>query len=168
MNHLQVDSRAGTLSFRDRTIACAIGHSGTCPASEKIEGDGRTPLGSWPLRGALFRRGRSERPINLALPWRWIGQQDGWSDDPVDPCYNRPIRLPSRYGAERLIRNDPLYDIIVVLGHNDAPPVPGEGSAIFFHIWNEGKPTEGCVAISRLEMENLLPKILVGDHLVVR
>ena len=60
-----------------------------------------------------------------------------------------------------------LYDVVLVLGHNDAPPVPGEGSAIFFHLWNEEKPlaersTEGCVAIARADMEALLPMLRPG------
>ena len=75
-------------------------------------------------------------------------------DDPADPAYNRPVRLPHPFSAETLQREDMLYDVVLVLGHNDAPPVPGAGSAIFFHLWNEAKPadqrtTEGCVAIAR-------------------
>lgn len=99
----------------------------------------------------------------LKLPWRWIGQKDGWSDDPLDPSYNRPVTLPHPFSAETLIREDPLYDIIVILGHNDAPPVPGCGSAIFFHIWNASKPTEGCVAIGRKDIGALLPQLELGD-----
>ncbi len=131
---MRVDCKALTLSFNDRTIPCSIGRSGTCPAEEKAEGDGCTPLGSWPIRGVLFRPGRSAPPIGLTLPWHWIGEPDGWSDDPSDPSYNCPVRLPHPYSAEKLTRDDPLYDVIVVLGHNDAPPEPGKGSAIFLGI----------------------------------
>jgi len=49
-----------------------------------------------------------------------------------------------------------------VLGHNDAPPVPGRGSAIFFHL-SEGRPTAGCVAVERDDMLRLLPLLVPGD-----
>jgi len=59
---------------------------------------------------------------------------------------------------------DVAYDIVIVLGHNDAPPVRGMGSAIFWHIWVPGeggspKPTEGCVAIAREKMDSILPML---------
>lgn len=153
--------------FKDKIIPCTIGRSGACPAEDKTEGDGCTPLGSWPIRGALFRPGRSAPPEGFALPWRWIGAQDGWSDDPADPCYNRPARLPHPYNAEALVRDDALYDVIVVIGHNDTPPKPGKGSAIFFHLWNDGQPTEGCVAIAREEMGGILSRLAAGDVLEI-
>lgn len=160
MNILRVDANAQTLSYQGRIIPCAIGRSGPCPADQKREGDGHTPLGRWPVRCVLFRPGRTTPPAGIKLPWRWTGLHDGWSDDPGDPSYNRPVKLPHPFSAETLIRDDALYDIIVILGHNDAPPAAGKGSAIFFHIWNAGqngaKPTEGCVAISRKDMNSLL------------
>ena len=39
--------------------------------------------------------------------------------------YNRPVRLPYPASAETLWRDDHLYDLVVVLGHNDAPVRPG-------------------------------------------
>ncbi|MBN9558912.1 MAG: hypothetical protein J0I26_15420, partial [Alphaproteobacteria bacterium] len=47
-----------------------------------------------------------------------------------------------------LWRDDHLYDVIVVLGFNDDPVVPGAGSAIFLHVARDDYgPTEGCVAL---------------------
>ena len=101
------------------------------------------------------------------LPWRWLRPDDGWSDDVRDPAYNRPIRHPHAFSAERLWREDGLYDIIVVLGHNDAPPKPDAGSAIFLHCWRDGAPTEGCVAIARDDLLALLPLLHAGDVLEI-
>jgi len=161
---IRVDAAARVLRLGDWAVPCAIGRSGLCAAADKREGDGCTPDGTWPLRAALFRPGRAAPPPGLALPWRWTHATDGWSDDPADPVYNRPVRLPHRYRTEALHRDDMLYDIIIVLGHNDAPPVSGLGSAIFFHLWNAARPaddraTEGCVAIARDAMEALLPRL---------
>lgn len=165
MSVIRVDTGAGRLSFGEIEIPCTIGRGGTCVATDKREGDGCTPLGLWPIRGVLLRPGKVE-PEGIRLPWRWVREGDGWSDDPADPAYNRPVHLPRPFSAENLLRDDEAYDVIVVLGHNDAPPVPGQGSAIFFHL-SEGRPTAGCVAVERDDMLRLLPLLAPGDGLEI-
>lgn len=160
---IRVDSSALMLTGPDgSSLPCTIGRAGACPAAEKREGDGMTPLGTWPIRGTLFRPGRAAPPAGLRLPWRWIRAGDGWSDAPGDPEYNRPVRHPHGHSAERLEREDGLYDVIVLLGHNDAPVVPGMGSAIFLHC-SEGRPTEGCVAVEKPALLDLLRQLAPGD-----
>lgn len=166
MTVVRVDCSAGRLTFGDFEIACTIGRSGACLGTDKREGDGCTPLGIWPIRGVLLRPGKVE-PAGIRLPWRWIRLNDGWSDDITDPAYNRPVRLPRPFSAESLIRSDDAYDVVVVLGHNDAQPVPGRGSAIFFHL-SEGRPTAGCVAVDRDDMLRLLPLLVPGDTMDIR
>jgi L,D-peptidoglycan transpeptidase YkuD (ErfK/YbiS/YcfS/YnhG family) len=169
---ISVDTAALTLTVDAdgivRSIPCSIGRSGAVGGAEKREGDGATPLGDWPIRSVLFRHARAAPPVGLRLPWRWIGESDGWSDDVADPAYNRPVRHPHAFSAERLVRADGLYDVIVVLGHNDAPPRPGAGSAIFLHCWNEAKPTEGCVAIDKDALLAILPSLRPGDSVTIR
>lgn len=164
---IRVDTQARTLSFAGRTTLCTVGKSGACAAGDKREGDGCTPLGLWPIRGVLLRPGRVTIEQAPRIPWRWTREADGWSDDPDDPAYNRPVLLPRSWSHERLRRDDAAYDIIVVLGHNDAPPVPGMGSAIFWHLWvpgEDGAPraTEGCIAIAREDMDRILPELKPG------
>jgi len=164
---IRVDVRARTMRLGSLTFPCVIGKGGALPAEDKREGDGATPLGTWGLRGVLLRPDRVGALWAPALPWRWLRPDDGWSDDPADPVYNRPVTLPHRFGHERLWREDQAYDVIVILAHNDAPPVPGRGSAIFFHQWvldADGAPkaTEGCVAVSPQAMRELLPLLRPG------
>ncbi|CAN5360314.1 L,D-transpeptidase family protein [soil metagenome] len=159
---IRVDVGMRTLRLGALTVPCVIGKGGALSAEDKREGDGATPLGTWGLCGVLLRPDRMDAALAPALPWRWLRQDDGWSDDPADPAYNRPVTLPHRFGHERLWRDDQAYDVIVVLAHNDAPPQPGGGSAIFFHQWVPGadgapRPTEGCVAVSPEAMRDLLP-----------
>ncbi len=159
---LQVDTARLTLSADGVTTPCGIGRSGSIAAADKREGDGCTPLGSWPLRSALVRLDRFLSPTSplpaSPLPWRGLGRFDGWSDDPADAAYNTLVRLPHPFSAEELWRADGLYDIIVTLGYNDAPTVPGRGSAIFLHCTAPGHPfTAGCVAIDREALLALLP-----------
>lgn len=161
MSVIRVDTGAGRLVFGEIEMPCTIGRGGACAAMDKREGDGCTPLGVWPIRGVLLRPGKMEAK-GICLPWRWVREGDGWSDDPADHAYNRPVQLPRPFSAENLLRDDDAYDVIVVLGHNDAPPVPGKGSAIFFHL-SEGRPTAGCVAVERVDMLKLLRLLMPGD-----
>lgn len=168
MTLIRVDARALRLEVDGLSMPCVIGKGGFLPAVDKREGDGATPLGRWPVRGVLLRPDRPAAVVApLALPWRWIGPDDGWCDDAGDAAYNRPVRLPYGAGHERLNRDDQAYDAIVVLGHNDAPPVAGRGSAIFFHQWvlRDGVPgaTEGCVAIAPEDMRRVLPMLSAGS-----
>lgn len=144
---------------------CAIGRGGIRP--DKREGDGGTPVGAFPLRRLLYRPDRLAPPAT-ALPAGAIAPDDGWCDDPAHPDYNRPVRLPFAAGHEVLWREDAIYDLIVVLGHNDDPPVPGLGSAVFLHVAKSGyEPTAGCVALARDDLLALLAVCRPGDRLVV-
>lgn len=153
----------GKLVLGARTVRCALGPSGVVPASEKREGDGATPAGLWPIREVFYRPDRGHTPVTR-LPVRALAPQDGWCDSPDDLAYNRAVSLPYPASAEALWREDHIYDIIVVLGHNDDPVVTGLGSAIFLHISRpDYSPTQGCVAISRSDLEALLELAQPGD-----
>lgn len=153
----------GRLDWRGETLRCALGRGGVIAAKSKKEGDGASPAGDWPARRALYRPDRIARPAT-ALPLQAISADDGWCDDPADPAYNRPVRLPYPARHETLTRADGLYDLVVVLGHNDDPPVAGLGSAIFLHCAHpEFRPTQGCVALAREELARLLGVLAPGD-----
>ena len=136
----------GILRWRGRRFACAIGSGGV--RSNKREGDGATPAGRFPLRRVLYRPDRVAPP-RTTLPIVPLSPQDGWCDDPGHPLYNEPLRLPHHARHEELWRADHVYDLIVILGHNDAPAVPGLGSAVFLHVAQpDYAPTAGCVAVA--------------------
>jgi L,D-peptidoglycan transpeptidase YkuD (ErfK/YbiS/YcfS/YnhG family) len=154
----------GRFLLGDRTLRCALGRSGVIEAAAKREGDGMSPLGTFALRRLLFRPDRGT--VATSLPAAPIEPLDGWCDDPGDPRYNRPVGLPYPASAERLWREDGVYDLVVVLGHNDTPPVPGLGSAIFLHLARPAyEPTEGCVALARPDLEAVLQRAGPGDFL---
>ncbi len=144
----------GVAWWDGRRLRCALGRGGI--AAAKREGDGATPAGAWPMRRLLYRADRLARPTTR-LPATPLAPSDGWCDDPADARYNRPVTLPYRGRAERLWRDDGVYDLIVPLGYNDAPPVPGCGSAIFLHLAHaDYAPTEGCVALSLADVIAML------------
>jgi len=129
-------------------LRAAHGRSGVIPAAAKREGDGATPSGLLRLVRVLYRADRIKPPA-CAVPLEPIGPQDGWCDDPADPAYNKPVRLPYPASHEELWRADHVYDVIGVLDWNLSPVTPGCGSAIFFHVATpDYAPTAGCVALA--------------------
>ena len=147
---------------------CCLGRSGVIAAEDKREGDGCSPIGVWPIRRVLYRPDRMPcPPTRLAVSP--LDPSDGWCDAPLDPAYNRAVRLPYPASAENLWRDDEVYDLIVILGHNDDPPVPGMGSAIFLHLARpDGAPTEGCVALMRPVLLRLLAEATPGAAVEIR
>jgi L,D-peptidoglycan transpeptidase YkuD (ErfK/YbiS/YcfS/YnhG family) len=156
----------GTLTVAGRSFKCVIGRAGA--RANKKEGDGATPVGRFALRRVLYRADRGGKP-ETSLPVAVIAADDGWCDAPMDPAYNRPVKLPYRSSAEKMTRDDRLYDLVVVLGHNDAPVKPGAGSAIFLHVAPEnGGPTAGCVGLSPNDLREVLKLVDAKSTLVVK
>jgi L,D-peptidoglycan transpeptidase YkuD (ErfK/YbiS/YcfS/YnhG family) len=144
----------GHLTHDNLTFRCALGRSGI--RAEKHEGDGVTPVGTFPLRRLHVRADRMTLP-KTGLPTRVIRPLDGWCDDPQHPAYNTLITLPFTASREVMWREDNVYDLIVEIGYNDAPPIAGAGSAIFMHVAKpDFAPTEGCVALNAEDLKKLL------------
>lgn len=146
----------GKFSGTGITCRCAIGKGGIVGALQKREGDGASPLGAWAMKRVFYRPDRLARPAT-GLPVVPLRETDGWCDDAGHRLYNRPVTLPFAASHEKLWREDHVYDLIVELGHNDDPVVPGLGSAIFFHLARpDYAPTEGCVAVAQEDMLAIL------------
>ena len=155
------------LSYKNLGARCCIGSGGLI--IDKKEGDGCTPIGSWPLRRVFYRPDREQKPITV-LPKSKITKKMGWCDDSLDlNNYNSLIETPYKYKHERLWRDDNIYDIVVELGYNDRSPILGKGSAIFMHIAREGfPPTKGCIALGKIDLLNLLSKIDVEENIEIK
>lgn len=134
-------------AFGAKQWPASVGRSGI--AVKQREGDGVSPVGCWPIRRVLYRPDRLAPP-QTCFDVAALAPDDGWCDAPDHPDYNRPVKLPFAASHEEMWRADDLYDIVVVLGQNDDPVVPGAGSAVFLHIAREGfTPTEGCAGLTR-------------------
>lgn len=146
----------GLVTVGQRSFPCALGRSGI--KAVKREGDGATPLGVYRLVRIYYRADKVRRPTTR-LPVVRIRPDDGWCDAPHDRNYNRWVRHPYPASAERLWRDDDLYDLVVVLSHNERPRVRNRGSAVFLHVARPGlKPTEGCVAMRRGDLLRVLER----------
>ncbi|MEP4195036.1 MAG: L,D-transpeptidase family protein [Aliishimia sp.] len=146
-----------------RLYPCTLGKGGL--TRNKREGDGATPRGTHKIIGLLYRPDRIARPNAWAHP---IGPRDLWSDAADDINYNKMVRTPYASSHETLRRADPLYDLVLLTDWNWPNAVPGRGSAIFIHQWRRpGYATEGCIALSRKNLRELVSRITLKTRLIV-
>lgn len=151
--------------FAGRILPVSLGRSGV--SIDKHEGDGATPAGTHRIIGLLFRPDRIA--AKSLPPWaRPIRLQDRWCDLSGHPDYNHLTRKPFGKSAERLMRADPLYDLILPLDWNWPEAEPGKGSAIFIHQWRRpGFPTAGCLAFCRADLMFLARHAAPGTRVIV-
>lgn len=152
------------------TFPCAIGKTGL--SINKTEGDKATPCGKFPLRQVFYRPDKYVHGIQTSLPSSALKTDDGWCDDPKDINYNKHIKLPYGASHEKLWREDHIYDIILVVGHNDEPVVPLKGSAIFIHLSRldeKGRygPTDGCLSFNEDDLLHILRLITPESCLII-
>jgi L,D-peptidoglycan transpeptidase YkuD (ErfK/YbiS/YcfS/YnhG family) len=145
-----------TLEINGKTYPCTLGRAGVILPVDKKEGDGKTPIGIFPLRQLIYRADRVEKPAT-GLATEILTPDTGWCEDPTHPDYNRKITLPHPAVHDRMTRDDHVYDYVVVIGYNDAPVIFGKGSAIFMHLARpDFTPTAGCVGLKTSDMLEVL------------
>ena len=149
--------KSGYLEYKNLKFRCALGKAGI--KKKKKEGDNITPKGTFKIIRVYYRRDKIKN-ITASIKKRKIKKNIGWCDDPVSNSYNKEIKLPSKFGHEKLYRKDNLYDLILVLNYNINPVIKNKGSAIFIHIAKKNyKPTAGCIALKQRDLLELLKNI---------
>lgn len=145
-----------------RTLA-AIGENGM--TASKCEGDRKTPIG-------LFRMGTGfgtmPPPAGCEWPYRLVGQNDYWVDDPSSPDYNQWVNFEGdpkeRWKSFERLAISP-YAYAAVIRYNDSPVVAGRGSAIFLHLWGgPDSASAGCVTVARDEVVRILQWLVPERH----
>jgi L,D-peptidoglycan transpeptidase YkuD (ErfK/YbiS/YcfS/YnhG family) len=148
--------------YLGRRFPVSVGRGGI--GVKRGEGDGVTPRGRLRLEAVLVRADRGAPGFGAA-----IGPGLGWSDDPRDPCYNRPVRRPHAFSHEAMRRADRQYDLVAVTDWNRDPVVPGAGSAIFLHVWRRPRhPTAGCIAFAAGDLAWILARWTPRSRVIVR
>ena len=154
---IHVNYKKRLLSYDGISFFCIFGRDGV--TENKIEGDWKTPTGTFPIRKIYYRNDRIEK-LETKIESTPISQDDIWCDDSQTPEYNTITKLPFSGSHENLWRDDELYDMVIVIGYNDKPAIPNKGSAIFIHLIKENMQyTKGCIAIKKEDMLSLIKKI---------
>lgn len=151
----------GLLSFNNNVHNCSLGKTGI--TALKAEGDGATPIGNFKILYGFYRSDRIQLPATL-IPMIPITKTMGWCDDAQNASYNQLVTLPNRFSHEKLMRDDRLYDVCLVLDYNIPRNISylgrNKGSAIFLHITRkQNAPTQGCIAVEPKLMMRLLPSL---------
>jgi D-alanyl-D-alanine dipeptidase len=172
---LQRYARAGSGAWRavGEPIAVVLGRAGYAwgdgvhgsgapdgrPGPLKREGDGRSPAGVFAV--GTVHGYATAAPDGSLLPYEQASAQQRCVDDPRAPEYNRIVEAGTRgeswRSAERMRRDDAVYELALDIEHNRAPVVPGHGSCIFAHVWvNAQTPVAGCTGMPLSELKGLL------------
>ncbi|MDB4231420.1 L,D-transpeptidase family protein [Candidatus Pelagibacter sp.] len=144
-----------TLIIDDFKLRCCVGKKGL--NSNKKEGDHSTPKGLFHLRKLYFRKDHVGIP-KCKINKKAIKKNMAWCDNPNHKKYNEEIKTQNKNLKETLHREDYKYDFIISISHNEKK-IPGKGSAVFIHLTNDYKPTEGCIALKKKDFEILLKLI---------
>ena len=145
------------LLYKGYKLKCCVGKSGITDL--KKEGDLATPKGTFNIGVFYYRKDKIYLP-KCKIKKKIIKKNMGWCNDSKSKEYNQEIRFPFKYGAEKLFRQDRIYDLLINIKYNFSPAIKKKGSAIFLHISNNKyTPTEGCVAISKKDFLKILPLI---------
>jgi L,D-peptidoglycan transpeptidase YkuD (ErfK/YbiS/YcfS/YnhG family) len=179
-------STTGSLSLWQRAGGCWLERAGPWSvwlgrngvSAHHREGDDTTPAGAFGIGPVIY--GAAPDP-GVAYRYQRLDCGDWWDEDPSSPAYNTFVQLrcgerPSFGGAsEPLWLSPSAYAYFALIDYNTRPVVPGAGSAIFIHV-SFGAPTDGCVALPRGELVELLrwlapsrsPLIVIGTAARIR
>ncbi|HEX3816988.1 MAG TPA: L,D-transpeptidase family protein [Chthoniobacterales bacterium] len=131
------------------------------PGRHKHERDGRAPAGIFEI-GKIYTYDAA-LPPGADFPFHQVTTADAWIDDSSSPNYNRfvtiddPAHPPPWFAKEKMRHNDFAYRWLVEIRHNADPPLPNDGSAIFFHIRRgPTRPTAGCTTMAESDLVRLI------------
>ena len=133
-----------------------IGRNGA--TKNKVEGDGKTPIGKYE-RGLCFGT-HEEKEISIN-DYIKIDENMYWIDDIRSKYYNQMVDITKVKkdwkSAEHLIEYPRQYEYAIEIKTNKEN-IPCKGSAIFLHCSIEN-PTSGCVAIKKENMKLIFEKL---------
>ena len=136
---------------------CCVGKNGI--SSEKIEGDNKTPKGSFEIEKLYYRSDRVSKPFTK-LKCVKINKTMGWCNDIRDNTnYNKLVDTRKKIRHEKLYRKDFKYDLIIPIKYNWEKKILGKGSCIFLHLTKNYKPTAGCIALNKKDFLIMLKLI---------
>ena len=146
-----------TLIYDDFVFRFCVGKNGF--TKNKIEGDNKTPKGTFGLEHLYYRKDRIDKP-QTSIKCKKISKNMGWCDDVKFPKkYNQLVKIQDKFNYEKLKRHDHKYDLFIPILYNSKNVIPYKGSAIFIHLTKNYKTTNGCIALKKTDFLILLKLI---------
>ena len=152
-----------TLIFDEFKFKCAIGKNGL--KKNKIEGDKSTPKGIFSLGKLYYRSDRVPKP-ETNLTTKNITKNIGWCDIPNNKYYNQEVTSLRNVNKENFFRKDNKYNYLIVINYNKNK-IKNKGSAIFIHLTQDYKATNGCIAINENDFLILVKLISKKTHIKI-
>tara|TARA_B100000029_G_C17537068_1_gene945290 strand:+ start:829 stop:1323 length:495 start_codon:yes stop_codon:yes gene_type:complete len=154
-----------TIEFKGFFFRCSIGKNGK--TKRKIEGDKKTPSGSFKIGNLYYRPDRNLKPITK-LKCIKIKKNMGWCNDVKKfKKYNKLINTKEKLRHEKLFRKDYKYDFLIPVKYNYKNPKTGKGSAIFIHLTKNYRPTAGCIALAKKDFLIMLKLISQNTSIII-
>jgi L,D-peptidoglycan transpeptidase YkuD (ErfK/YbiS/YcfS/YnhG family) len=135
---------------------------------EKVERDNRAPAGVFKI-GTIYTYDQN-LPPGADYPFHTVTAADAWVDDLNNPDYNQHVVIDPRdpppwYNKAKMRLGDFAYRWLIEIRHNSDPPVPGYGSAIFFHIRRgPTRPSAGCTTMAEPDLVTLVKWLRAADQ----
>ena len=146
-----------TLKIDEFYFKCCIGKKGL--TKKKIEGDLKTPTGTFKIGKLYYRKDRLSSP-NSNLSKVPITKNMGWCDDIKNKKnYNKLIKVQKKIKHEKLYRDDFKYNLMIPIEYNTKKRILGKGSCIFLHLTKNYNPTKGCIALKESDFLVMLKLI---------
>jgi L,D-peptidoglycan transpeptidase YkuD (ErfK/YbiS/YcfS/YnhG family) len=138
------------------------GRNGLKEAEKRQEGDGTTPVGSFPI---LFAFGNLSNP-GTSMTWRDVTPNSYWSGE--ESSYNTWVESPVKIAGEHLSEYTICYKYCLAVGFNTDPTVYKRGSAIFVHCKNpETWSSSGCISLTDEDMLQLTKAVHNGCYMLI-
>ena len=158
-------NKSGYLKYKNLKFRCSLGKAGI--GKKEREGDKITPRGTYKIIKIYYRNDRVKKILSKFKLFK-IKKNMGWCDDPKSKKYNQLVKVPNKYGYEKLNRKDNIYDLVLVLNYNMKPIIKNKGSAIFIHIANKNyKKTAGCIGLKKSHLINVIKKIKKNTKVII-
>ena len=169
-------SQTGKWTSKGEEFPVVVGRSGLAWAQDsapekasqfKIEGDGESPAGMFPLTYAF---GSAVKPEQITFPYTRLGRFTECVDDVNSHHYNKivgrdQVGIFDWKSSEKMLEIGEQYSLGVFVAYNSYPVVKGNGSCIFHHVWKDAtSPTSGCTAMGRMDLEKIVAWLEPGHH----
>ena len=159
-----IQLKKNTIFLNEFKLKCSVGKGGI--KIKNREGDKITPKGIFSIGKLLYRQDRIDNFVTKLEKVK-IKKNMGWCDDSNSSKYNRLVKITKnfKYSHEKLFRKGRLYDLLIPIKYNYKKTKKNKGSAIFFHLTSDYKPTLGCVALKKKDFLIMLKLINKKDRI---
>ena len=159
-----IQLKKNTIFLNEFKLKCSVGKGGI--KIKNREGDKITPKGIFSIDKLLYRQDRIDNFVTKLEKVK-IKRNMGWCDDSNSSKYNRLVKITKnfKYSHEKLFRKGRLYDLLIPIKYNYKKTKKNKGSAIFFHLTSDYKPTLGCVALKKKDFLIMLKLINKKDRI---